>query len=187
VDRLNVENNVLLGALGRTPLWRCLTARFRRDDRDLARVAMERVGILQTSKRRASTLSGGQKQRAAIARALVQKAQVILADEPIASLDPESSRNVMDILRRLNREEGITVVVSLHQVEYARRCCDRSVALVGGRIRYDGPSGGLTPKLLREIYLAGGDGPFPEEEAAFAPPGPKDGEEAGREARSFGN
>ncbi|MDR2405256.1 MAG: phosphonate ABC transporter ATP-binding protein, partial [Deltaproteobacteria bacterium] len=148
VERLSVENNVLLGALGRTPLWRCLTTCFHAEDKDLAKVAMDRVGILPTAKRRASTLSGGQKQRAAIARALVQRAEVILADEPIASLDPESSRRVMEILQRLNIEEGITIVVSLHQVDFAKKFCPRAVALANGRILYDGPSKGLSSELL---------------------------------------
>jgi phosphonate transport system ATP-binding protein len=166
VDRLSVETNVLLGALGRTALWRCLTTCFTADDRRLAKQAMERVGILPTATRRASTLSGGQKQRAAIARALVQKASVILADEPIASLDPESSRNVMAILQQLNREEGITVVVSLHQVDFAKRCCPRTVALEGGKIVYDGPSKGLSSRLLKDIYHSDVDEPFVEEESS---------------------
>jgi phosphonate transport system ATP-binding protein len=167
VERLSVENNVLLGALGRTSLWRCLTTRFNKADRVLAQLAMERVGIQQTARRRASTLSGGQKQRAAIARALVQKASVILADEPIASLDPESSRNVMEILRKLNQEEGITVVVSLHQVDFAKKYCTRAVALAAGRIRYDGPSKGLNSSLLKEIYHSESEDPFVEENSSL--------------------
>ncbi|MFZ3124597.1 MAG: ATP-binding cassette domain-containing protein, partial [Acidovorax sp.] len=99
-----------------------------------------------------STLSGGQQQRAAIARTLVQGAKVVLADEPIASLDPESSRKVMDILARINREDGSTVIVSLHQVEVAIKYCPRVVALHQGRVVYDGPSAALTPDLLRELY-----------------------------------
>lgn len=101
----------------------------------------------------ASTLSGGQQQRAAIARTLVQRsAKVVLADEPIASLDPESSRKVMDILARINREDGSTVIVSLHQVDVAIKYCPRVVALHQGRVVYDGPSAALTPALLRELY-----------------------------------
>jgi phosphonate transport system ATP-binding protein len=165
VGRLSVENNVLLGALGRTSLWRSLTTCFDKTDKMLARNAMERVGILQTAKRRASTLSGGQMQRAAIARALVQKASVILADEPIASLDPESSRNVMEILQRLNKDEGITVVVSLHQVDFAKKYCPRAIALAGGIILYDGPSKGLSSSLLKKIYQSESESPFVEEES----------------------
>jgi phosphonate transport system ATP-binding protein len=101
---------------------------------------------------RANTLSGGQQQRGAIARALVQKARIILADEPVASLDPVSARRVMDILRALNREDGLTVLVTLHQVDYALRYCDRVVALRSGAIAYDGPTPGLTRERLIEIY-----------------------------------
>ncbi|MDR3155100.1 MAG: phosphonate ABC transporter ATP-binding protein [Deltaproteobacteria bacterium] len=152
VGRLSVETNVMLGALGRAPLWRSLLACFGQEERSLAFSAMEKVGILETAGRRASTLSGGQRQRVAIARALVQRAKVILADEPIASLDPETSRKIMEILRDLNREDGFTVVVSLHQVDYARKYCPRAIALKSGMKVYDGPSQDLTPELMREIY-----------------------------------
>jgi phosphonate transport system ATP-binding protein len=119
--------------------------------------ALQRVGLAECATQRASTLSGGQQQRAAIARALVQGARVILADEPIASLDPESSRRVMDILQRVNREDGVTVVVSLHQVNVALKYCPRTVALRAGRVVFDGPSSELTPALLRELYGAEAD------------------------------
>jgi phosphonate transport system ATP-binding protein len=185
VDRLSVQSNVLLGALARTSLPRCLAARFHLADVELARASMERVGILATAKRRASTLSGGQKQRAAIARALVQRARVILADEPIASLDPESSRNVMETLQGLNREEGITVVVSLHQVDFAIRYCPRAVALSYGRVIYDGPTKGLTPKLLKGIYHSESDDPFVEEGGRILDPPPY-GEALGEGAYSLG-
>ena len=114
--------------------------------------ALARVGIAQRAAQRASTLSGGEQQRAAIARALVQKAQVILADEPIASLDPASCKRVMETLAGINREDGITVVVSLHQVDYALRYCPRTIALREGTIVYDGPSDALTPRFLQELY-----------------------------------
>ena len=97
-------------------------------------------------------LSGGQQQRAALARCLVQKARIILADEPIASLDPESSRKVMDLLQQLNQTHHCTVLVSLHQVEYAIKYCPRTIALNAGRVVYDGPSSELTPELLAELY-----------------------------------
>ena len=125
---------------------------FTLDDQRLALRALERVGIAATARQRASTLSGGQQQRAAIARALVQGARVVLADEPIASLDPESARNVMEILARINKEHGITVLVSLHQVQFARRFCERTVALRLGEVVYDGPSADLTAPLLRNLY-----------------------------------
>jgi phosphonate transport system ATP-binding protein len=152
VGRLSVRTNVLLGALGRTPLWRSLVAGFSVQDQVLAQKALAKVGIQTTADQKASTLSGGQQQRAAIARTLVQKAALILADEPIASLDPESARRVMDLLRHLNISEGLTVLVSLHQVDYAVKYCPRTVALSSGRICYDGPTTALTSSMLREIY-----------------------------------
>jgi phosphonate transport system ATP-binding protein len=152
VGRLSVLTNVLTGVLHRVPRLRALLFRFTREERDEALAAMASVGILDLAWQRASTLSGGQQQRAAIARALVQGAPVILADEPIASLDPESARNIMDILSRLNRERRRTVVVSLHQVEFALRYCPRTIALHAGRVVYDGPSAQLTPELLRQLY-----------------------------------
>jgi phosphonate transport system ATP-binding protein len=119
--------------------------------------ALKRVGIESQAAQRASTLSGGQQQRAAIARALVQGARIVLADEPIASLDPESSRRVMEILATINREDRCTVVVSLHQVNVALKYCPRTVALRDGRVVYDGPSAELSPHLLRELYGAEAD------------------------------
>lgn len=152
VGRLPVLTNVLAGRLGTMPLWRSLPKVFTKEERRDALAALARVGIPECATQRASTLSGGQQQRAAIARALVQKARIILADEPIASLDPRSAQTVMDTLAEINRRDGITVVVSLHQVDYARRYCRRTVALRGGRIVFDGPSTRLSPALLEDIY-----------------------------------
>ncbi len=152
VGRLPVLVNVLVGLLHRMPWWRSLFRLFNAQERALAIDALARVGIADCHAQRASTLSGGQQQRAAIARALVQGAKVVLADEPIASLDPESSRNVMEILSRINREDGCTVIVSLHQVDMALKYCPRVVALHQGRVVFDGPSHLLTPQLLRELY-----------------------------------
>lgn len=123
VDRMSVFRNVMLGALSRTALWRSLLGFFHEEDVQLAYKALARVGIMEKAHQRTSNLSGGQQQRAAIARALVQRARVLLADEPIASLDPESSRNVMETLRDLNRKDGLTVLVTLHQVDYALSFC----------------------------------------------------------------
>src|SRR5262252_58564 len=152
VGRLTVITNVLVGLLPRVPAWRSLTMQFTAAERDEALRALKSVGIERLAWQRASTLSGGQQQRVAIARALVQRARLILADEPIASLDPESARVVMEILARINREQGITVLVSLHQVQFARRYCKRTVALRLGEVVYDGPSEALTPQLLHELY-----------------------------------
>ncbi|MEM1045907.1 MAG: phosphonate ABC transporter ATP-binding protein [Pseudomonadota bacterium] len=152
VPRLSVLVNVLAGFLGRVPRWRGTLGLFSRDEKRKAMRALHRVGIPQTAMQRAATLSGGQQQRAAIARTLVQGARVVLADEPIASLDPASAKRVMETLSQVNREDGITVLVSLHQVEYARRYCPRTIAMRDGRIVFDGPSGDLTIGFLREIY-----------------------------------
>jgi len=152
VDRLSVMNNVLAGALHRLPLWRGLLGRFPQAELQRAHEALCRVGIERCAWQRASTLSGGQQQRAAISRALVQGAQIILADEPIASLDPESSRRVMELLAQVNRELGVTVIVSLHQVDYAFAYCPRTVALRAGEVVHDGPTEELTPQRLRDLY-----------------------------------
>lgn len=152
VPRLGVLTNVLAGLLGKIPLFRGMFGLFSKAEKQAAMSALDRVGIARTARQRAATLSGGQQQRAAIARTLVQGARVILADEPIASLDPASAKRVMGILSQINSEDGITVLVSLHQVEYARRYCPRTIAMRGGQIVFDGPSRELTTKFLREIY-----------------------------------
>ncbi|AME25474.1 MULTISPECIES: phosphonate ABC transporter ATP-binding protein [Burkholderiaceae] len=154
VGRLTVRTNVLIGALSRVPLWRRLIGRFPRNEHELAMASLSAMGIGDHINERASTLSGGQQQRAALARALVQRARIVLADEPIASLDPESSRRVMELLQSLNEDHGLTVVVSLHQIDIAMKYCARTVALRNGCVVYDGPSASLTPALLRELYGA---------------------------------
>jgi phosphonate transport system ATP-binding protein len=154
VGRLTVMTNVLMGQLPRIPGWRSLFGLFTQEEKAEAWLALRSVGIETLAWQRASTLSGGEQQRVAIARALVQRARLILADEPIASLDPESARNVMEILARINREQGITVLVSLHQVQFARRYCRRTVALRLGQVVYDGPSADLDAPMLRRLYGA---------------------------------
>jgi phosphonate transport system ATP-binding protein len=157
VGRLPLLVNVMTGALHRLPLWRSLGRWFPRAELSRGLAALERVGIAEQAAQRASTLSGGQQQRGAIARALVQGADIVLADEPIASLDPESSRRVMEILAGMNRDDRCTVLVSLHQVNVALKYCARTVALRNGRVVYDGPSARLTPALLRDLYGAEAD------------------------------
>ncbi len=154
VNRLSVITNVLIGTLSRLPLWRTLTFRFPEQERRLAIAALQRVGIADWAFQRAASLSGGQQQRAAIARAMVQRASLVLADEPIASLDPEAARRVMESLAELNRVDGVTVLVSLHQVQFAMRYCPRTVALRAGTVVYDGPSAALTAEKLGELYGA---------------------------------
>ncbi|TAN50214.1 MAG: phosphonate ABC transporter ATP-binding protein, partial [Rhodospirillales bacterium] len=152
VNRLSVLTNVCMGFLGRIPAWRGAAALFTKDEKLQAMEALARVGIADLAGQRASTLSGGQQQRAAIARTLVQKAKIILADEPIASLDPASSTRVMETLAEINRVDGITVMVSLHQVDYATRYCPRTIAMRGGEIAFDGASGKLSHDFLVKLY-----------------------------------
>lgn len=152
VGRLSVLTNVLIGHLGSMPRGRALLGRFNDKEQAMARRALARVGLEGLASQRANTLSGGQMQRVAIARVLMQDAQVILADEPIASLDPRSAREVMEILERINAEDGRTVVITLHQVEYARRFCPRAIALKDGRLYFDGPTAELTDARLQALY-----------------------------------
>lgn len=151
VSRLTVLENVLIGNLAQVSLSRSLLRQFSKQEKAQALAALERVGILEQAYQRASTLSGGQQQRVAIARCLVQKAQIILADEPIASLDPESARKVMELLCQLN-DEGITVVTSLHQVQMVRRYFPRAIALRDGRVMFDGTVKDLNDHRLTSIY-----------------------------------
>jgi phosphonate transport system ATP-binding protein len=167
VDRLPVLVNVMAGALHRMPLWRAMLRHFPQGEHARAHAALARVGIEHCAWQRASTLSGGQQQRAAISRALVQEAELILADEPVASLDPASSRRVMELLAELNRDLGVTVLVSLHQVEHAFSFCPRTIALRAGEVVYDGATQALTAERLRALYGA-------QTDELFAPfqPGP---------------
>ena len=152
VGRLTLFSNVAVGSLGRIGFWRGLFGLWPAETKQAAMAALQRFGLAEYASQRANTLSGGQQQRGAIARALVQKAKIILADEPVASLDPVSARRVMEILRDLNKNDGLTVIVTLHQVDYALRYCDRVVALKAGKIVYDGAAGGLKTAQLIDIY-----------------------------------
>lgn len=154
VNRLTAVENVMLGSLATVPLWRSLLRYFTQAEKLQALAALERVGILDQAYQRASRLSGGQQQRVAIARCLVQGAKVILADEPIASLDPESASRVMELLTQLNQEQGITVLTSLHQVQVVQRYFPRSVALRQGVVCFDGPTQDLDAAQLTQIYGA---------------------------------
>jgi phosphonate transport system ATP-binding protein len=152
VGRLSLLTNVLTGALGRTAWWRGSFGLFRHEDKLVALRALDRVGMLANARQRASTLSGGQQQRGAIARALTQNAEVILADEPVASLDPASADRVMQILASINKEDGVTVIVSLHQVEYALKYCQRIIALRDGKLIYDGDTKSVDQSFFTELY-----------------------------------
>ncbi len=152
INRLDVITNVLIGGLGTIPRWRGTLGLFNKAEKAQALAALERVGLSEIATQRASTLSGGQQQRVAIARSLMQRATVILADEPIASLDPNSARIVMQSLHDLQKYDGKTVIVTLHQVEYARQYCDRVIGLVDGRIAFDVKVQALTDNVIEQLY-----------------------------------
>ena len=152
VRRLSVQTNVLIGLLGEIPRWRGSLGLFTKEERQCALAALDRVGLADFAKQRASSLSGGQQQRVAIARSLLQNASVIVADEPIASLDPRSAKRVMDILADINQQDGKTVVVSLHQVDYAKTYCRRIVGLANGEIKLDLAAESLNDNDLVGLY-----------------------------------
>ncbi|MEO1617250.1 MAG: phosphonate ABC transporter ATP-binding protein [Planctomycetota bacterium] len=152
VERVSLFKNVLMGHLSRMPLHRRLAGWFSEAEKRDAMRALAMVDLESHAMQRAGTLSGGQQQRGAIARAMVQRARLVLADEPIASLDPESARLVMDGLREINRRDGVTVLVSVHQIEHAKRTCDRIIALRNGKIFSDGPVDEFRQPQIDALY-----------------------------------
>ncbi|MCL6706026.1 phosphonate ABC transporter ATP-binding protein [Pseudomonas sp. R2.Fl] len=152
VPRLDVLTNVMLGRLNHRSTTLSLLSLFSRDERLMAIAALERLGIEQTALQPAGTLSGGQQQRVAIARALMQAPKMILADEPIASLDPLNAKIVMDALRDINQREGITVITNLHTLDTARAYCERIIGMSKGRVVFDGTPDELTADAITEIY-----------------------------------
>ena len=150
--RLTVIDNVLCGGLGYQPVLRSTLRIFTQAERDQALTNLKRVGLLDHAYKRADELSGGEQQRVAIARTLMQRPVIILADEPVASLDPKLSRVVLDILKRVCREDGITALVSLHTLELTREYADRVVGLKRGEIVFDGPTSGLSDAAVETIY-----------------------------------
>jgi phosphonate transport system ATP-binding protein len=158
VPRLDVLTNVLLGRLNHRSTTLSILNLFTRDERIMAIAALERLGIEQTALQPAGTLSGGQQQRVAIARALMQNPKMLLADEPIASLDPLNAKIVMDALRDINEREGITVITNLHTLDTARNYCERIVGMAGGRVVFDGSARELDSEAVRAIYGTGADG-----------------------------
>ena len=152
VGRLDVLTNVLMGRLAQIPAWRSLAQLWPDEDRALAMSALEQFDIASLAAQRADQLSGGQQQRVAIARALVQQPDIILADEPIASLDPRNTRVVMDALLRINKHFGITVMCNLHSLDLARTYCDRLIGMAAGRVVFDGAPAALTDHIARELY-----------------------------------
>ena len=152
VGRLDVLTNVLMGRVSEVPLWRSLAQLWPEEDVAVAMSALEQFDMGLTAAQRADQLSGGQQQRVAIARALVQEPDIILADEPIASLDPRNTRIVMDALLRINKHFGITVICNLHSLDLARGYCDRLIGMASGRIVFDGAPATLTEHIARELY-----------------------------------
>jgi phosphonate transport system ATP-binding protein len=156
VPRIDVLTNVLLGRLNSRPTLLSVLNMFNHDERVDAMRALDRLDIAQTALQRAGTLSGGQQQRVAIARALMQTPKLILADEPIASLDPRNAQIVMDSLRSINEQQGITVITNLHTLDTARAYCTRIIGMAAGRVVFDGTPEQLTEAAAREIYGADG-------------------------------
>ncbi|MFV1958638.1 MAG: phosphonate ABC transporter ATP-binding protein [Planctomycetota bacterium] len=152
VDRASVLTNVLTGSLYRQPLLPSLAGRFQAADREEALSSLRLVGLEDRALYRADALSGGQRQRVAIARALMQHPRMLLADEPVASLDPQTSHTVMDYLKRLQVEHGVTVIANLHFLSLAREYGTRVVALKGGRLVFEGEPGAITDEVFHRIY-----------------------------------
>jgi len=152
VKRLTVLDNVLIGRLAHVPTWRTITGLWPKAEIEIAMEALDRVGIIDKAYVKASQLSGGQQQRVGIARALAQRPKIILADEPVASLDPVTSHQVMQDLLRINRDLGITTIVNLHFLDLARRYGQRIIGLRHGELVYDGSGDTVTDDQFREIY-----------------------------------
>jgi phosphonate transport system ATP-binding protein len=152
VGRLDVLTNVLMGRLTTVPTWRALLTLWSDADKLDALETLDRFGMADFAAQRCDQLSGGQQQRVAICRALLQRPQIILADEPIASLDPKNTQMVMDTLKRINEDMGITVICNLHDLDIARNYCDRLVGMSEGRVVFDDLPEQLTEDLVQTLY-----------------------------------
>ncbi len=155
VKRSSVYNNVMAGRLGYSPTWRSVVGRFSAQDHERARQSMERMGIMDQAYKRADELSGGQQQRVGIARALMQEPKIMLADEPVASLDPVLAHSILQHLERLNREDGITVICSLHYLDLVQRYGTSVIGLRAGQLVYQGSRDDirkLTDEQFKTIY-----------------------------------
>ena len=159
VTRTTVIKNVLSACVPDMPFWRVLLGAFRKADKLKALESLDKVGILDKAYMRADQLSGGQQQRVALARTLTQDPQIILADEPVAALDPVTAKQVMEDFVRINREMGISILLNIHHVELALEYADRVIGIRAGRIVYDGPSANVDKTVLNAIY---GDEAQPE-------------------------
>ncbi|MBD3949560.1 phosphonate ABC transporter ATP-binding protein [Tuanshanicoccus lijuaniae] len=152
VTRAKVITNVLNALVPDIPFWRVLLGYYKKEEELKALESLDRVGILDKAYTRVDQLSGGQQQRVALARTLTQDPQIILADEPVAALDPVTANVVMEDFRRINRDDNITVLINIHHVELALDFCDRIIGIRDGEIVYDGPSTDVTPEILNLIY-----------------------------------
>ncbi len=152
VDRLDVLTNVLIGSLGRSYSFLNLFGYFSKEEKINALKNLDRFELAEKSLQRSGTLSGGQQQRVAIARALMQKPKILLADEPISSLDPKNSKKVMDDMLKINREDGITIICNLHSLEIAKKYCDRLIGLSEGEVVFDGKPNQLTADIAKKLY-----------------------------------
>ncbi len=152
IDRMTTLTNVLVGSLGSIPLWRAILMRFTSEERMRALHALERVGLKDFADKRVSQLSGGQRQRVAIARALIQSPKLILGDEPVASLDPNTSEQVMSILKEINVQDKITMIINLHDVKLAKEYATKIIGIANGMVVYNGTPDNLTIKDMENIY-----------------------------------
>ncbi len=152
VERLTVMENVLSGRLGYVGFWKSFLRRFPKEDVNEAFRLLDRVGLLEMADKRADELSGGQRQRVGICRALIQDPDLLLVDEPTASLDPKTSRQIMRLINELCQERGLTAIINIHDVLLAQMFSQRIVGLALGNIVYDGSPEGLTPEVLTKIY-----------------------------------
>jgi phosphonate transport system ATP-binding protein len=152
VERLAVLTNVLIGSLGRNYNLLNLFGIFSKEEKINALKNLDRFDLSEIALQKAGTLSGGQQQRVAIARALMQKPRILLADEPISSLDPKNAKRVMDDMLKINREDGITIICNLHSLEVAKKYCDRLIGLSDGKVVFDGNPEELTTEISKELY-----------------------------------
>ena len=152
VTRTTVIKNVLTSRVPELPFWRALLGAYPKKDKLEALEALDKVGILDKAFVRADQLSGGQQQRVALARTLAQNPKIILADEPVASLDPVTAKQVMDDFRRINREMNISVLINIHQVDLALQYADRVIGIKAGEVVYDGPASEVNEAVLAEVY-----------------------------------
>lgn len=152
VTRTTVINNVLTSRVPDMPLWKSIIGLYSKEDKVIALEALDKVGILDKAYVRADQLSGGQQQRVALARTLAQKPEIILADEPVAALDPITAKQVMDDFKKINEELNMSVLINIHHVDLALKYADRVIGIKAGEIVYDGPSAEVDSEVLKQIY-----------------------------------